>query len=83
VTPQCQKPYALALDNAHHRLFVACRLFATQAAWWQPGKMLVVNTDSGAPVAVFDAGGGADEMFFDAASQRIYLQGYEGIADVW
>ena len=22
-------------------------------------------------------------MFFDAASQRIYLQGYEGIADVW
>jgi hypothetical protein len=22
-------------------------------------------------------------MFFDAPSQRIYLQGYEGIADVW
>ena len=83
VTPQCQKPYALSLDSAHHRLFVGCRLFATQAEWWQPGKMLVVNTDSGKPVAVFDAGGGADEMFFDAASQRIYLQGYEGIADVW
>ena len=41
------------------------------------------DTDSGKAVAVFDAGGGADEMFFDAASQRIYLQGYEGIADVW
>jgi DNA-binding beta-propeller fold protein YncE len=83
LAPQCQKPYALSLDSAHHRLFVGCRLFATQAEWWQPGKMLVLNTDSGKAVAAFDAGGGADEMFFDAASQRIYLQGYEGIADVW
>jgi DNA-binding beta-propeller fold protein YncE len=83
LAPQCQRPYALSLDSAHHRLFVGCRLFATQAEWWQPGKMLVLDTDSGKPVAVFDAGGGADEMFFDAASQRIYMQGYEGIADVW
>jgi hypothetical protein len=83
LTPQCQKPYALALDSAHHRLFVGCRLFATQAEWWQPGKMVVVDTDSGKVLIAFDAGGGADEMFFDAASQRIYLQGYEGIADVW
>ena len=44
--------------------------------------MLVLDTDSSKPVAVFDAGG-ADKMFFDAASQRIYMQGYEGIADVW
>jgi hypothetical protein len=45
--------------------------------------MLVLNTDSGKALAAFDAGGGADEMFFYPASQRIYLQGYEGIADVW
>jgi hypothetical protein len=83
LTPQCQKPYTLALDSAHHRLFVGCRLYATQAEWWQPGKMVVVDTDSGRVTMAFDAGGGADEMFFDAASQRIYLQGYEGIADVW
>jgi DNA-binding beta-propeller fold protein YncE len=83
LAPQCQKPYALALDSAHHRLFVGCRLYATQAEWWQPGKMVVVDTDSGKVMMAFDAGGGADEMFFDAASQRIYLQGYEGIADVW
>ena len=83
LTPQCQKPYALSLDSAHHRLFVGCRMFATQAEWWQPGKMVVVNTDSGKTIASFDAGGGADEMFFDPASKRIYLQGYEGIADVW
>jgi hypothetical protein len=83
LTPQCQKPYTLALDGAHHRLFVGCRLYATQAEWWQPGKMVVVDSDSGKVMMAFDAGGGADEMFFDYATQRIYLQGYEGIADVW
>ena len=82
-TPECQRPYTLALDSAHHRLFVGCRMYATQAEWWQPGKMVVLDTDSGRTVATLDAGGGADEMFFDPASQRIYLQGYEGIADVW
>lgn len=82
-TPQCQRPYGLALDSAHRRLFVGCRMFATQADWWQPGKMLVLDTDSGRPVVSLDAGGGVDEMFFDPASQRIYSQGYEGITDVW
>ena len=82
-TPQCQRPYAMALDSIHHRLFLGCRMFATQAEWWQPGKMMVVDTESGKPVATLDAGGGADEMFFDPATQRIYSQGYEGIADVW
>jgi hypothetical protein len=82
-SPQCQRPYGLALDSAHHRLFVGCRMFATQAEWWEPGKMMVMDTDSGKPVVTLDSGGGTDEMFFDPASQRIYSQGYEGIADVW
>jgi hypothetical protein len=82
-TPECQKPYALALDSAHHRLFVGCRMYATQADWWQPGKMLVMDTDSGRTIVGLDAGRGADEMFFDPASQRIYSQGYEGIANIW
>ena len=82
-TPQCQRPYAMALDSTDYRLFVGCRMFATQAEWWQPGKMLVLDSDSGKPVVTLDAGGGADEMFFDPPSKRIYSQGYEGIADVW
>jgi hypothetical protein len=45
--------------------------------------MIVMNTDTGKMIAQFPAVGGSDEMFFDSASQRIYLQGYEGIADVW
>jgi hypothetical protein len=43
-TPECQRPYSLALDSAHHRLFVGCRMYATQAEWWQPEKM---NADDG------------------------------------
>jgi hypothetical protein len=82
-TPECQGPYASAVDSAHHRLFIGCRMYATQAQWWMPGRMTVMNTDNGETIAAFDAVGGSDEMFFDPASQRIYLQGYEGIADIW
>jgi hypothetical protein len=82
-TPECQGPYAATLDSAHHRLYVGCRMYPTQSQWWMPGKMMVVNTDTGEMVAIFQAVGGSDEMYFDSASQRIYLQGYEGIADVW
>jgi DNA-binding beta-propeller fold protein YncE len=81
--PECQGPFAGAVDYAHHRLFVGCRMYPVQSQWWMPGRMIVMNTDTGERVATFDAVGGSDEMFFDAASQRIYLQGYEGIADVW
>src|SRR5258706_4435249 len=82
-TPECQAPMAAAVDTAHQRLFVGCRMYATQPDWWLPGRMIVMNTDTGKMIAQFPAVGGSDEMFFDAASQRIYLQGYEGIADVW
>jgi DNA-binding beta-propeller fold protein YncE len=82
-TPECQKPFASAVDSSHHRLFVGCRMYASQPDWWLPGRMIVMNTDTGKVIAQFPAVGGSDEMYFDAASQRIYLQGYEGIADVW
>ncbi|PYU21073.1 MAG: hypothetical protein DMG30_18675 [Acidobacteria bacterium] len=81
--PECQAPMASAVDSAHHRLFVGCRMYRTQPDWWLPGRMIVMNADTGKMIAQFPAVGGSDEMFFDAASQRIYLQGYEGIADVW
>ena len=82
-TPECQRPFASAVDSSHHRLFVGCRMYAAQPDWWLPGRMIVMDTDTGKMIAQFPAVGGSDEMFFDAASQRIYLQGYEGIADVW
>ena len=81
--PECQMPEAAALDSVRHRLFVGCRMYPTQPDWWLPGRMIVMNTDTGEVISQFPAVGGSDEMFFDPASQRIYLQGYEGIADVW
>src|SRR5258708_12097114 len=82
-TPECQAPMAAAVDTAHHRLFVGCRMYATQPDWWLPGRMIVMNTDTGKMIAQFPAVGGSDERFFDAESQRIYLQGYECIAVGW
>jgi DNA-binding beta-propeller fold protein YncE len=82
-TPECTAPYSASLDVAHHRLFVGCRMFPSQDQQWAGGRMIVMDTDTGKMVAKFDAGGGADEMFFDVPSQRIYQQGYEGIVDVW
>src|SRR6202043_940019 len=29
-TPECQGPFAAAVDSSHHRLFVGCRMYATQ-----------------------------------------------------
>jgi hypothetical protein len=81
--PECQRPTAAAVDSVHHRLFVGCRMYRTQPEQWWPGRMMVMNTETGKMVAQYPAGGGSDEMFFDAPTQRIYLQGYEGIADVW
>jgi len=81
--PECQAPFAAAVDSAHRRLFVGCRMYRTQPMWWEPGRMIVMNTDTGKMIAQFEAVGGSDEMFFDPESQRIYLQGYQGIADVW
>jgi DNA-binding beta-propeller fold protein YncE len=82
-SPECQAPNSAAVDSAHHRLFLGCRMWAAQDQQWQGGRMIVMDTDTGKMVAKYDAGGGADEMFFDVPSQRIYQQGYEGIADVW
>jgi DNA-binding beta-propeller fold protein YncE len=81
--PECQRPYTASLNAALHRLYVGCRMYQTQDKHWLPGRMVVMNTDTGKVVAQYPAGGGSDEMFFDVPSQRIYLQGYEGIADVW
>lgn len=63
-----QTPNSIALDEPHHRLFVATRT---------PPEFVVFDTDSGkiittAPIAAFN-----DDMWFDVARKRIYLSGSE------
>jgi YVTN family beta-propeller protein len=64
---------AMALDEANHRLFVATR---------NPGKLVVLDSDSGKAVADLTAVGMVDDMSFDPKLKRIYLAG-DGYLDVF
>ncbi len=63
-----ETPNSMALDEPHHRLFIATR---------NPPKFFVFDTDNGkivtsVPIAAFN-----DDMWFDVARKRIYLSGSE------
>jgi DNA-binding beta-propeller fold protein YncE len=57
---------AMALDEANHRLFVVTR---------KPGKLIVLNSDTGKVVADLPAVGMVDDMSYDAQHKRVYLAG--------
>jgi DNA-binding beta-propeller fold protein YncE len=61
--------FPMALDEAHHRLFIGCR---------SPAKLLVLDTETGKTVAAVDIVGDTDDLFYDAANRRIYVSGGEG-----
>ena len=57
---------AMAFDEADHRLFVVTR---------NPGKLIVLNSDTGKVVANVPAVGMVDDMAYDAGQKRIYVAG--------
>jgi hypothetical protein len=65
--------HTLALDEANHRLF---------AAGLQPGRFMVVDTESGRLVTQLPAVLGVDDLWFDAGRKRIYATG-AGAIDVF
>jgi hypothetical protein len=65
--------HAMALDEANHRLFTAAL---------QPGRFVVIDTESGAVVATLPCVLGVDDLWFDAARKRIYAPG-SGAIDVF
>ncbi len=75
------QPHTVAIDNAHHRLFVGARVQPGHI--FKPGKMVVMDTDTGKVVAALDTEGGADEIQYDAASGRVYFTGTTGHVDVF
>jgi DNA-binding beta-propeller fold protein YncE len=66
--------YPLALDEKHHRLFVACRL---------PARLLVFDTETGKESARLDLHGDCDDLFYDAAHNRLYASCGEGFIDIF
>jgi DNA-binding beta-propeller fold protein YncE len=62
----CSDNFPMALDEAHHRLIVACR---------GPSALAVFDTTSGKQTASVpvDPGLYSDDIFFDPAKSRIYV----------
>jgi DNA-binding beta-propeller fold protein YncE len=63
-----ETPNSMALDEPHHRLFIATR---------KPAQMVVFDTDTGKIVTTVPISGFNDDMWFDVARKRIYLSGSE------
>jgi DNA-binding beta-propeller fold protein YncE len=72
-TGQALANFPMALDEQEHRLFVVCR---------KPAELLVLSTDTGAVIAELTAVGDCDDVFYDAASKRLYASGGEGNVSV-
>ena len=70
------QPHTANIDAVHHRLFLGSRLGGGHTV--EPGKLVIMNTETGKLVQVLDAPGGGDEIFFDAATSRIYFSGSAG-----
>ena len=68
----CTDNFPMTLDEAHHRLFVACRT---------PASLLVFDTGSGKTVASVETVS-SDDIFYDASKGRIYVVG-SGVIDVF
>jgi hypothetical protein len=60
---------ALALDEGHHRLFDGVR---------EPATLIVLDTESGREVSRLDGVAGIDDLWYDAAHERIYASGGRG-----
>ena len=69
-----QGNFPMALDEAHHRLFVAT---------WTPSRMLVFDTETGHEVASGDTAGPSDDLFYDATNTRIYVLTSTGFLEVF
>jgi WD40 repeat protein len=63
-----KNPTSMSFDEDAHRLFLGTRV---------PGKLVVVDSDSGKVVTSYPAAAMIDDMAFDGASKRIYFAGTE------
>lgn len=72
--PPCKQNAMIALDEARRRIYLVCRA---------PGMVVVMNSDSGTILGTQPAPLRADDVLFDAASNRLYVPGGEGYIGVY
>lgn len=70
---QYHSNFPMALDEAHHRLFIGTR---------RPAKLVVFDTESGKQVSALDISGDTDDLFFDQENKYIYVSAGDGTIDV-
>ncbi len=75
------EPHAVDMDAAHHRLFIGSRVKRSHI--YKPGKLVVMDSDSGKVIDAIDTEGGVDELVFDVPSKRIYYTGTTGFVEVF
>jgi len=61
-----KRPTAIAFDESGHRLFIGTR---------DPGKLVVLNTDTGKVVSSMPGAAMVDDMAYDGSRKRIYFAG--------
>jgi DNA-binding beta-propeller fold protein YncE len=66
--------FPMALDEEHHRLFVAAR---------RPARLLVLDTESGKVIASLPGAADTDDIAYDATRKRIYVPSGEGFIFVY
>jgi DNA-binding beta-propeller fold protein YncE len=69
-----QGNFPMALDEAHHRLFVAT---------WTPSRMLVFDTETGKEIAAGETAGPSDDLFYDSRRGRVYVLTSAGFLEVF
>jgi DNA-binding beta-propeller fold protein YncE len=69
----CHVNAGVAMDEAHHRLFVACR----------DGNLVVMDSDTGKALQTLPISTGVDDLVYDPPSQRIYVACGEGFVNVY
>jgi DNA-binding beta-propeller fold protein YncE len=75
------EPHAVAFDGAHHRLLIGSRV--KRSHLYKPGKLVVMDSDTGKVIDVIDTEGGVDEVVYEPASQRVYYTGTTGFVEVF
>ena len=66
--------YPMALDETHHRLFIASRI---------PARLVVFDSESGKVVAKLSCAGDPDDIFYDQKLKRIYVSGGDGSISIF
>jgi hypothetical protein len=61
--------YPMALDKVNRRLFIGCR---------SPAKLLVMELSEGLITTRYSCVSDADDVFYDAARKRVYVNGGDG-----